>query len=354
MNRPGVSTDSHTKPSGVAARARARAPPTAAFASDSPSENQSGAMAFAASSAFARRSAHVSPKSTNVFLSASALRASFASKCTGYQKLRMAASSPGVDRLSSSAAARGPPPRRGCAWTVATSGAITARVGSDDARESGVDPLARRLRVASIERDNGEGQSRRSGERKYRAPCTNSWRDASGRRAWRRCGVARSGARGSRAHATHLRLPIRVARGSRARARVARPRRARARRKSTPAPRRARDTARIAIAFRLVVSCVRACACCACYPPLRPLRRVRVRGAASGRSRARPARRHGRACGPPDAHRYCRRLPRGALSGSALALRGGQTRTSQHTWPITNARIDFEPTIWRSGFFRGV
>ena len=106
-------------------------------------------------------------------------------------------------------------------------------------------------------------------------------------------------------------------------------RRARARRKSTPAPRRARAS-RTASPSRFgwwFPACGRAPAAPA--TPLRPLRRVRVRGAsASGRSRARPARRHGRACGPPDAHRYCRRFPpRGALSGSALALRGGQTRT---------------------------
>ena len=124
-------------------------------------------------------------------------------------------------------------------------------------------------------------------------------------------------------------LPIRVARGSRARARArTAPARARAR-KSTPAPRRARAS-RTASPSRFgwwFPACGRAPAAPA--TPLRPLRRVRVRGAsASGRSRARPARRHGRACGPPDAHRYCRRFPpRGALSGSALALRGGQTRT---------------------------
>ena len=125
-------------------------------------------------------------------------------------------------------------------------------------------------------------------------------------------------------------LPFRVARGSRARARASLGLRcARARRKSTPAPRRARAS-RTASPSRFgwwFPACGRAPAAPA--TPLRPLRRVRVRGAsASGRSRARPARRHGRACGPPDAHRYCRRFPpRGALSGSALALRGGQTRT---------------------------
>lgn len=58
--------------------------------------------------------------------------------------------------------------------------------------------------------------------------------------------------------------------------------------------------------------------------PLRPrrlLRRACVRRAsASGRSRARPANEHGRACGPPDARSYCRRNQcRARPSGIVLA-----------------------------------
>ena len=190
-------------------------------------------------------------------------------------------------------------------------GSIPARAGrvasiertmervSLDAREN--ENIARRVRTAGETRA-GAGASVRGGA--VRRARVSSARDA----PW---------------------LPIRVARGS-ARARASHGlRRARARRKSTPAPRRARAS-RTASPSRFgwwFPACGRAPAAPA--TPLRPLRRVRVRGAsASGRSRARPARRHGRACGPPDAHRYCRRFPpRGALSGSALALRGGQTRT---------------------------
>ena len=279
-------------------------------------------MAFAASSALARRSAHVSPKSTNVFLSASALRASFASKCTGYQKLRMAASSPGVVRLSSSAKRRPMPPRRGCAVSaVATSGAITARVGSEDARERAPSPSRAAYRVASIERDNREGQRRRSRTKISRAVYEQlARRERAPRVASVRGGAVRRARVSSARDAPWL--PIRVARGSRARARASHGlRRARASRTASPT--------RFGWWFP---ACGRAPAAPA--TPLRPLSRVRVRGASSsGRSRARPARRHGRACGLPDAHRNCRRFrPRGALSGSALALRGGQKRErSQHT-----------------------
>ena len=68
--------------------------------------------------------------------------------------------------------------------------------------------------------------------------------------------------------------------------------------------------------------------------PLRPrrlLRRACVRRAsASGRSRARPAREHGRACGPPDARSYCRRSQcRSALQGS-FSRRTNATRESAH------------------------
>lgn len=143
-----------------------------------------------------------------------------------------------------------------------------------------------------------------------------------------------------------------------ARARVARPPAcARAPEVDAGAATRARITHGIAIAFRLVVSCVRACACCACYPSATATPRPRAwrlcLGAFTSATRASTRtslRSSGRAQVLPA-------LPttRGSFRIGTRAARRTDANGVSTRERIKNARIDFEPNpIWRSGFFRGV
>ena len=141
-----------------------------------------------------------------------------------------------------------------------------------------------------------------------------------------------------------------------ARARVARPPAcARAPEVDAGAATRARITHGIAIAFRLVVSCVRACACCACYPSATATPRPRAwrlcLGAFTSATRASTRtslRSSGRAQVLPA-------LPttRGSFRIGTRAARRTDANGVSTRERIKNARIDFEPNpIWRSGFFR--
>ena len=184
---------------------------------------------------------------------------------------------------------------------------------------------------------------------------TNSWRDASGHRAWRRCGW-RGPARAGLERTRRTLAPDSGRARLGARARVARPPAcARAPEVDAGAATRARITHGIAIAFRLVVSCVRACACCACYPSATATPRPRAwrlcLGAFTSATRASTRtslRSSGRAQVLPA-------LPttRGSFRIGTRAARRTDANGVSTRERIKNARIDFEPNpIWRSGFFR--
>ena len=334
MNRPGVSTDSHTKPSGVAARRRGR---LGVVASDSPSAFSGDGLRGVVGA----RAQRVSPRARTCSCPRRRCAASprSARSCRSCRRRR--------GRCRQALDLGGIMPAAGCASPPSRRRCRTARVGSEDAGKGVVPSRAtyrERASSGTMERVSLDVR-----EQKYRAPCTTAGET--------RAGTARGVGAGWRGPARGFWprppwLPIRVARGSRARARApASGVRARAgsRRRR---PRRARITPRHRrIAFRLVVSCVRACACR--LLPLRPPRRVRVRSAsASGRSSA-TARRHGRACGPPDAHRYCA-LPttRGSFRIGTRARRtdANESRTRENQ----NARIDFGQIDLAFSFFRGV